>query len=113
MRGLVKRLPEVMLALRVLSTAPQTANAVSGLYLSLGLGYGAFTGDQFVVHEAEGPTTSPTTIQSAAVPATASRRSFDSASRSSVSRDRSSGSSAMGGASAPAIRAARASSAAA
>ena len=58
MRGLVKRLPVVMLALGVV-TAPQSAYAVSGLYLSLGLGYGAFTGDQFVVHEADGPNDIP------------------------------------------------------
>ncbi len=55
MPRLVKRLPLALLvAAFVLMARPEPAHALSGLYLSLGLGYGTFTGDQFVVHETEG-----------------------------------------------------------
>jgi hypothetical protein len=43
-----------MLATVVLLASPEPAHAVSGLYLSLGIGYGTFTGDQFVVYEEDG-----------------------------------------------------------
>ena len=47
----MKRLPFVALVATMLIADAQPAHALSGLYLSLGLGYGAFTGDQFVVTE--------------------------------------------------------------
>jgi hypothetical protein len=54
----VKRLP-LVLAASVLLATPESAHALSGLYLSLGVGYGHFTGDQLVVNEQDGPNDQP------------------------------------------------------
>jgi hypothetical protein len=59
MPRLVKRLPAVLLAASVVLTTPQSAYAISGLYLTLGLGYGATTGDELVVHEIPGSADEP------------------------------------------------------
>ncbi len=56
----MKRLPLVLLAsAALLLVKPEPAHALSGLYLSIGLGYGAFTGDQLVVYEQDGPNDIP------------------------------------------------------